>query len=108
MYPEEFIYLLLYNQKEITCDLISVKQPWCINLMFANIIDEQLEIRHQSVITMSTRKIQDFEYKTLIKKIRKKWRCLNPSEVKFASLNIIFMGVYYIGLKRGVIYSTML
>ena len=41
MLPEEFIYLPLYNKKEITNDLIPVEQPWCKNLMIADIIDKK-------------------------------------------------------------------
>ena len=64
IFPKEFIYLPLYNQKEITGDLIPVEQPWCKNLMIADIIDDKLEFRHRSVITMSPRKIKDYEYKS--------------------------------------------
>ena len=62
MFPEEFIYLPIYNQKEITNDLIPVEQPWCKNRMIANIIDDRMEFTHLSVITLSTRKIQEYEY----------------------------------------------
>ena len=69
IYPEEFIYLPINNQKEITNNLIPVEQPWCKNLMIADNFDDKMEFRHRSVITLTTRKIQDYEYKTLIKKI---------------------------------------
>ena len=69
MFPEEFINLPLYNQKEITSDLIPVEQPWCKNLTIADFIDDKMEFRHRSVISLTTRMIQDYEYKTLIKKI---------------------------------------
>ena len=66
MFPEEFIYLPLCFQKEITNDLMVVEQPWCKNLMIADIIDDKMEFRHRSEITMTMRKIQDYEYKTLL------------------------------------------
>ena len=72
MFPEEFIYLPINNQKEITNDLIPFEQLWCKNLMIADIIDDKMEFRHYSVISLSTRKIQQYEYKILIKKIGKK------------------------------------
>ena len=93
------------------CDLIPVKQPWCKKLMIADIIDDKLEFRHWSVITVSTRKIQDYENKTLIKEINKEIRCLNLSvlnKLKSASLTIILMGGYHINLKWRAIYSTRL
>ena len=55
MFPVEFIYLPLYNQKEITSDLIPVEQSWCKNLMIADIIDDRMEFQNQSVITMTSR-----------------------------------------------------
>ena len=72
MFPQQFIYLPIYNQKEITNDLIPVEQPWCKNLMIADIINDKMEFKHHSVIILSTRKIQEYEYKTVIKKIGKK------------------------------------
>ena len=62
MYPEEFIYYPLYNQKEITSDLISVGQPWCRNLIVADIINKKMEFRSREAITMVPRKITDYEY----------------------------------------------
>ena len=47
MYPEEFIYFPLYNQKEITSNLIPVEQPWCKNLIVEDIIIKKNEFRHK-------------------------------------------------------------
>ena len=66
MFHKEFTYLPIYNQKEITNNLIPVEQARCKNLMIADIIDDKTEFRHRSVITLSTRKIQEYEYKTSI------------------------------------------
>ena len=72
MYPEEFIYFPFYNQQEITNDLIPVEQPWCKNLIVADIINEKIEFRHGEAITLARRRVQDYEYKILLKKIREK------------------------------------
>ena len=56
--PRGIYHLQIYNQKEITNNLIPVEQPWCKNLMIADIIDDKMEFRHQSMITMTMRKIQ--------------------------------------------------
>ena len=70
--------------------------------MIADIIDDKFELRHWSVITMSLRKIQDYEYKMLIKKISKKnemFKSKCTKKIKSASPTIIFMGCYYTTLK---------
>ena len=66
MYPEEFIYYPLYNQKEITSNRIPGEQHWCKNLIVTDIINEEMVFRHREAITMVTQKIQDYEYETLL------------------------------------------
>ena len=60
------IYYPFYNPNEIISNLNPVVQPWCKNLIAADIINEKMEFRHRGAITMVPRKIQDYEYKTLL------------------------------------------
>ena len=55
-----------FDQSLEEMDLIPVEQPWCKNWMIVDIIDERMEFRHHSLITLPTRKIQEYEYKKLI------------------------------------------
>ena len=48
-----------------------MNQSWCKNLVIADVISENIEIRNAEAITMVTRKIQEYEYKTLIKPNKK-------------------------------------
>ena len=49
MYPEEFIYLPLYGQQEITANLTSINQPWCKNIVIVDIMNENLDFRENFI-----------------------------------------------------------
>ena len=68
MYPEDFIYMPLYNNCNITSDLVPILQSWFKNLLIADEIKENGDFRSNTEITLSTRTVQDYELKTLIKK----------------------------------------
>ena len=70
MYPEEFIYLPLYNNYDLTSDWIPVLQPLCKNLIIADVIKENGDFRKREDITLSTRIIKDYELNTLINPIQ--------------------------------------
>ena len=61
MFPEEFIHIPLSNQKELTSDLTPVMQPWCQNMTIADIINSKMEFRKKEEITLSNKKIQEYE-----------------------------------------------
>ena len=67
MFPEEFIYTPLYNHKELTSDITPVMQPWFQNLMIADIVNSKMEFKKKEEITLSNRKIQEYELTTLSK-----------------------------------------
>ena len=77
--------------------------------MIADIIDDKMEFRHQSVITLTTRRIQDYEYKTLIKKIGEKIEMINSNskkKIKISQSNYNIYGRLLYKYKKGVLYST--
>ena len=73
MYLEQFIYYQLYNKAEITQDLIPVEQPWCKNLIVADLLNDKMEFRKREEVTLAMRRIKDYENKTLLKKIHTKF-----------------------------------
>ena len=68
MYPEEFIYLPLYNICNNTFDLDPVLHPWCRNLIIADIIKENRDFRNKGETTLCTCAIEDYELKLSLKK----------------------------------------
>ena len=72
MYPEEFIYLPLYNNCGLTVDPVHILQPGCKNLLIADAIKENGDFRNKEEITLSSHIIQEFELNTLIKRTKVK------------------------------------
>ena len=54
MYPEEFIYLPLYDQQEITTYQTIIIQDLCKNLVIADLMNENHEFRKIEELTMAT------------------------------------------------------
>ena len=71
MYLGKFIYLPIYEQQEITTDVTTIIQPWCKNLVIADLMTRNLEFRKVEETIMATRQIQDYEY-NMIKKDKNK------------------------------------
>ena len=79
--------------------------------MIAYIINDKMEFRKKEEITLSCRKIKEYELKTLIKKNNRynvlKSRCTTGIKIIHSNIDKI-TGGSCIGLKKGVICSIKL
>ena len=81
--------------------------------MIADIIDEKMEFRHQGVNPMTTRNIQDYEYKTLLKKIHgiiESFKAKCHKRIKIQQSNCNNYGRLFYETKKGCnfFYKTMI